>query len=448
MTLLSLTSEELQQQIESELAQNPALELVEERRCPLCHRALASMGECPICSCRLADGSDQPIVYLSQPDDYWGGDSLAAEGESEDPFAAQIDQLPVYILRQILADLPVQDRKLAAFLLQHLDDDGLLTIPLCEAARYFHVSLDRVRSVQSLIQRSDPVGVGSTSPQEAMAVQIEVLAETASVPPLAQQLISLDLALLSHKQYARLARQLKATISDVRNAAQFIARNLNPYPARAAWGGAGQPPKDISVFHRPDIIIHPLTPGIGGPLVVEIMLPLRGVLRVNPLYRTAIRETEGEKQENLRNDLERATLFVKCLQQRNHTMQRLLQILVVFQREYILNGEKYLKSITRASLAQALELHESTISRAVANKAVQLPNGRIVPLSVFFDRSLNVRSVLRELIESEPRALSDTELARLLERRGFQVARRTVAKYRAMEGILPAHLRTSIQGAR
>ena len=98
------------------------------------------------------------------------------------------------------------------------------------------------------------------------------------------------------------------------------------------------------------------------------------------------------------------------------------------------------------SLALALG-YESTISRAVANKAVQLPNGRIVPLSTFFDRSLNVRSVLRELVEAESRALSDTELAHLLEHRGFTVARRTVAKYRAMEGILPAHLRQTAQGA-
>ncbi len=446
MCLLSLTAEELQQQIESELAQIPALELVDERRCPVCHRPLLSMGECPACSCRLSDSSE-PIVYLSQPDEYWGSSGLSVEDQPEDQFAAQVDELPVYVLRQILADLPVEDRKMAAFLLQHLDDDGLLTISLSEIARYFHVPLERVQSVQFLIQRAEPIGVGSISTQEAMAVQLEVLSETMAVPPLAPKLIPLDLALLSRKQYAELARMLGASVAEIRTAAQFIARNLNPYPARSAWGVAGQSPKENSIYHRPDIIIHPLNQDSNGPLVVEIILPLRGLLRVNPLYRTAIRETSGEQQDNLKNDLERAALFVKCLQQRNHTMQRLLQILVVYQRDYILHGEKQLRSITRASLALALELHESTISRAVANKAVQLPNGRIVPLSTFFDRSLNVRSVLRELVEAESRALSDTELAHLLEHRGFTVARRTVAKYRAMEGILPAHLRQTAQGA-
>jgi len=86
-------------------------------------------------------------------------------------------------------------------------------------------------------------------------------------------------------------------------------------------------------------------------------------------------------------------------------------------------------------------VHESTISRAVSNKAIQLPNGRIVPFAKFFDRSLHIRTVLQDIIQKETHPYSDTELAVMLAELGHQVARRTVAKYRAMEGILPAHLR-------
>jgi RNA polymerase sigma-54 factor len=132
---------------------------------------------------------------------------------------------------------------------------------------------------------------------------------------------------------------------------------------------------------------------------------------------------------------------VKCLQQRNHTIQRLIQRVVTLQKDFIINGEKYLKPITRAYFSKELEVHESTISRAVANKTVQLPNKRIIPLASFFDRSLNVRTVLKTLIQDERNPLSDSELAEMLAKQGFSVARRTVAKYRAMEGILPAHLR-------
>jgi RNA polymerase sigma-54 factor len=86
-------------------------------------------------------------------------------------------------------------------------------------------------------------------------------------------------------------------------------------------------------------------------------------------------------------------------------------------------------------------VHESTISRAVANKTVQLPNKKIIPMATFFDRSLSVRAILRKIVDEERHALNDTEIRKTLESHGIYVARRTIAKYRAMEGILPAHLR-------
>ena len=125
-------------------------------------------------------------------------------------------------------------------------------------------------------------------------------------------------------------------------------------------------------------------------------------------------------------------------------MERLLIRVVTMQRDFIINGEKYLRPVTRAQISREMEVHESTISRAVANKAVQLPNKRIIPLAEFFDRSLNIRSVLKEIIESETKPYSDSDLVDLLSEKGFEVARRTVAKYRAIEGILPAHLRKAM----
>jgi RNA polymerase sigma-54 factor len=114
---------------------------------------------------------------------------------------------------------------------------------------------------------------------------------------------------------------------------------------------------------------------------------------------------------------------------------------VSIQKSFIIHGETYLEPLTRAQIAEELEVHESTISRAVANKTVQLPNKKIIPMAMFFDRSLAVRTILKNIIENEPQAWNDTELREQLENQGISVARRTVAKYRAMEGILPAHLR-------
>ncbi len=442
MALLSLTGEELHQQIEAELAANPALELVEERRCPVCHRPLESGGICPICSRPTVNSSEEPVVFISPRDDFYTHSDRSPEDYPEEPITQMTDDLPTYVLKQIAADLEPAQRGIAAYLLTHLDEDGFLTTSLLEVARYLHVSLAQVEAVKSIIQRADPIGVGSNNPREALLVQLDILQEQQVVPDLAWKIVSDGLDLLSRHQYAELARELGTSQARVQQAAHFISENLNPFPARSHWGDVRQPSASTEqVYHQPDIIISHLNGDPRNALVVEIIMPLSGMLRVSPMYKQALMQSDAGTRDNMRNDLDRASLFVKCLQQRNHTMQRMMFRLVMLQRDYILMGEKHLKPFTRARLSEELEVHESTISRAVSGKCVQLPNRRIIPLSSFFDRSLNVRTVLRDFIDQESRPLSDSELADLLAERGFNVARRTVAKYRAMEGILPAHLR-------
>jgi len=242
-----------------------------------------------------------------------------------------------------------------------------------------------------------------------------------------------------------LAHKFEVPVKQITLAAQFISENLYPFPARAHWGDIRQPAhEETQVYHQPDILINYLNDDPSKPLIVEIIMPISGTLQVNPMFKQAIKEATPETKVDLKGDLEKASLFVKCLQQRNHTMERLLMRVVSLQREFILHGEKYLKPVTRAQISREMEVHESTISRAVANKAVQMPNRRIIPLSSFFDRSLNIRSVLKEIIVAEPKPYSDSDLVELLSEKGFDVARRTVAKYRAIEGILPAHLRKAM----
>jgi len=447
MTLLSLTTDELREKIESELAANPALELIEERRCPTCHRLLPARGACPTCSSPKSDIVEEPIVFVSPREDFNFSSGAASEDMPEDNYSSTVEDLPTFVLRQIASELDPSERAIAAYFLTHLDDDGLLTINLVEIARYFHVPLSKVEEIQRKIQRAEPYGVGSCSPQEALLVQLDFLSESREVPVLARSIIEKEMGLLSRHQYAELSRAFKVSLRVIHQTVAFITDNLNPFPARSHWGDVRQstetPPQ---VYHRPDIMMSYLNDDPSKPLVIEIIMPLNGTLRVNPMFRSAIHEANQEKKDDWKNDLERAALFVKCLQQRNHTITRLMQRVASLQRNFICRGEKYLKPVTRAQLSTELGVHESTISRAVANKAVQLPNGRIVPLAMFFDRSLNVRQVLKEIIEKEGRSLSDTEISELLSKQGYQVARRTVAKYRAMEGILPAHLRRPTPG--
>jgi RNA polymerase sigma-54 factor len=165
------------------------------------------------------------------------------------------------------------------------------------------------------------------------------------------------------------------------------------------------------------------------------------------MFRQAMAQAGEGHSDEWSQDLERASLFVKCLQQRNNTVRRLMEILVTGQAEFILKGDRHLRPLTRARVAEQIGVHESTVSRAVAHKSIALPDGRIIPLAKFFDRSLSVRDRVKEIVEHEGRPLTDDEIVEMLEREGIQVARRTIAKYRAMEGILPARLRQRKQPA-
>ncbi|MFZ0534092.1 MAG: hypothetical protein WAM09_13015 [Anaerolineales bacterium] len=447
MALLELTTVELRQKVEAELARNPALELIEEFRCPTCHKILHNNRPCPTCTNAIGSSAEQPIVYLSCHEDFFAKSSPGSYPDDlpDDNFAPNREALPAYILRQIGPELSFDDRPIAVHILTSLDEDGLLTIKPIEISLYHHIPISMVEKVINLIQHADPLGVGSLSPKDALLIQLEVLAENRSVPTLAEKAIRAGIDLLSPHHLPELAWHLNIPTTQAKDIVRFISDNLNPFPARAHWGDlAGSSPSEgqENTFHFPDIIINRLSEDENSPLVVEIAMPFYGTLRVNPLFREALQQAPSDKSELWQADLEQATLLVKCLQQRNHTIVRLMQRLVVIQREFILNGDAYLKPITRADLAEELEVHESTMSRAVSDKAVQLPNRRMVPLSMFFDRSLHVRTALKQIIDQESDSLSDSQIAVLLSDMGFPVARRTVAKYRSIEGILPAHLRS------
>lgn len=448
MTLLSLTVGELRQEIDKELSQNPALELIEERHCPMCGRPLQSSGPCPVCSTARSENEEEPVVFISPREDFrYHSDSGESEYDSGEMTSAG-DDLPTFVLRQISPELEKDDRKIAAYILLSLDEDGLLAVSIASIAQYFHVPVSRVLEIQKAITHAEPVGVGSVSVKDALLVQLEVLSETQKVPALAYEMIATQMDLISRKHLSEIARNLGVSQRVVEETVHFITENLNPYPARSHWGNHRQPEEANNLaYHEPDIIITQLNDKTDSPLVVEIVLPISGTLRINPLFKSAVQQASEEKKDEWKNDLERASLFVKCLQQRNHTVLRLMKRLVTLQKDYILFGEKFLRPLTRAFFATELDVHESTISRAVSGKTVQLPNRRIVPLEKFFDRSLNIRTVLRDIISEEQHPLSDSELVSILETQGFNVARRTVAKYRAMENILPAHLRQGLSKA-
>ena len=152
MTLLELTGEELRQKIEATLASNPALELMEETRCPHCHRLLSGRRVCPSCSAPNQLNRDEPIVFVSPRRDFvTTRGQFSADDMPSEEWTAALEDLPTYVMRQIAPELDPEDRGLAAHLLTSLNEDGLLSIPLFEIAHYHHVPQSRVHSFVPLL---------------------------------------------------------------------------------------------------------------------------------------------------------------------------------------------------------------------------------------------------------------------------------------------------------
>ena len=440
MSLLALSNLELRDKVLSELAENPALELLEDRVCPGCHRRLQADAPCPVCS--LQTGPDEPIVFLSPRDAASPPQVSGVGGEQPEQDVAAPEDLALHMLQQLASDLLPADRYLAAYILSSLDEDGFLQDAPAILARTTRSELSQVQRVLDLISHADPPGLATAGPRQALLVQLDLLDPEEGINQLARRILEEAFTELGRREFDRIGHKLGVGVKKVHQAATFIQENLNPYPARAFWGSGRQPQEaDPNVYHSPDIQVSQGATNASGQLVVEIFAPVAGWLRVNPMFREAMTEKSEEVSDEWAKHIERASLFVKCMQQRNNTMRRLMELLTTEQREFILRGDRHLKPMTRARLAEKIGVHESTVSRAVSHKSIGLPDGRIIPLNRFFDRSLSVRDRIREIIGDEPKPLTDDEIVETLRREGVNVARRTVAKYRSIEGILPARLR-------
>ena len=148
-----------------------------------------------------------------------------------------------------------------------------------------------------------------------------------------------------------------------------------------------------------------------------------------------------EDRRHVQQYVSRAKMFMSNINQRRETMKKIAGALIQYQEEYLRQGVRHLRPLTRAQVASVTSLHESTVSRATAGKYVMLPNGQVVPFSDFFTASLSVKDVIKEIVEQEGRALTDREIVQRLYDQGIRVARRTVAKYRSQLRILPSKLR-------
>jgi RNA polymerase sigma-54 factor len=480
--LLQLSTLELQQEVEQMLEQNPFLETEEEAAAPESAPERVAAGErdserqdaearseTSVEAVDDAPGLDTAEFGTTEREEWENGteredfDGIAempssgGQGAEGDDFEGRerggaTESLQDHLRGQLAGmRLNAEDAAALAVLIDSLDEDGYLADSLEEIAERLagddeverQELLERLQIALKWLQSLDPPGVGARDLAECLTLQLRTLPRS-EAQAIAILVCRHHLELLARRDVKKLMAATGAD-EDLLREAQALIVALEPKPGRAFTNAEAQ----VIV---PDVIVQKAGRGWKVVLNPEVMPKLR----INDLYAQAIRGARGANGSPLGARLQEARWFVKNIQQRFDTIQRVSQAIVERQKSFLTHGAIAMKPLVLREIADELGLHESTISRVTTAKYMATLQGTF-ELKYFFGSSLHteaggnasstaVRALLKQLIAAEDPAkpLSDSQLSQMLEEQGIQVARRTVAKYREALKLAPANLRRTM----
>ena len=395
--VLALAATELELVVEREVADNPALEREEHEH--------ACLVPCAWCN---------------------GATKARPRGEEARIRAPDTDEL----LTDARVGLSPREARLAEYVLGSLDHRGLLGCSTAELAHEAGAEEEELQRALVALRAAGPVWIGARDVREALLLQLDAMGEQA--PSLARTLVEHHLGQLATGAFGSAARSLGVARAEVVEARDFIRAQLQP-PSGAIRRPDPQAPmrSDVVIFERP-----------GSGLDVDLPDARHLRVRIEPLWRDcATNAARPEAERRLATELVgRARAFSRRLDDRRRTVLEVARIAIERQSRYA-RGQGPPLPLTRSTVARVAGMHESTVSRAVAGKVVQLESGRVVPFASFFRASLGAEEALARVVAEEDRPLSDAELAGRLRVLGYPMARRTVTKYRARLGIVPHTVR-------
>jgi len=350
-----------------------------------------------------------------------------------------------------LLHLSETDELIAMLIIDGLDQDGVLTITLDDVLVSIpeehpeEVEMDEVVAVLHLIQHLDPVGVAARDLRECLTIQLNQLPGTVPWKKEALMVVADYLPYLASRDYAYLIRKTRLKEPELKRVIALI-QTLNPRP------GADISPSTTE-YIEPDVIVTKKN----NRWVVELNSKSAPRIRVNADYASMVKRADNSTDNTyLKNHLQEARWFIKSLQQRNDTLLKVSSKIVEYQRGFLEYGEQAMKPLVLHDIAEAVGLHESTISRVTTQKYMHTPAG-VFELKYFFSSHLSthaggevsstaIRALIKKLVTEENpcKPLSDSKIANLLADQGFKVARRTIAKYRESLMIPPSNKRKQL----
>ena len=339
------------------------------------------------------------------------------------------------------------DRIIGIALIDTIDDNGRLRQPVEElheslAKENDEIELDEVMAVLHRIQQFDPPGVGGHDLSECLSIQLNQLSPETPWLQEAKNVVERHISLLGNRDYALLMRRAKLKEHELQEVLQLI-QTLNPNPGEMIAS-------DNTEYIVPDVFVRK----IKGRWSVELNPDIAPKLRINSSYASLVKRADNSDDNSyLRDNLQEARWFLKSLQSRNETLMKVATKIVEHQRGFLEYGEEAMKPLILHDIAEAVEMHESTISRVTTLKYMHTPRG-IFELKYFFSSHVStasggecsstaIRALIKKLVAAEnPRKpLSDSKITAILDEQGIKVARRTIAKYREALIIPPSNER-------
>jgi RNA polymerase sigma-54 factor len=454
--LLQLSTLELNQELERFLAENPLLERDEgEEEAPGARLNGASAVSTVSVDTASPEAAPSREDDLRPTADDWyleaGGSSAARDDSDEAEYpqlAAESPSLREHLLQQLsLMALPDRDRSLVALLVDALDDDGYLTQPLEEIAAMLPAELavdpDELAIALKHLQNLDPTGVGARSPAECLELQLVAAPESTPALPIALRIVREHLPLLAARDFAKL-RKLVGCDEAVLRTAHRLIQSLNPRPGAA-----------YSAIETRYVVADVVVRKVKGVWTASLNPDAMPKLRINRVYADILQSNRGHGGQ-LTSQLQEARWLIKNVQQRFETIQRVSQSIVDRQRHFFDHGEVAMRPLVLREIADALGLHESTVSRVTTQKFMATPRG-IFELKYFFGSHVAtetggacsataIRALIKQFVAAEDakKPLSDSKISQILGQQGIVVARRTIAKYRESLHIPPVNLRKSL----
>ena len=357
--------------------------------------------------------------------------------------------LTEHLMEQLhMSGLSDEEMYVGTLLIGNLDEDGYLRhISLDEIALDAEVTLEVVEDILDVLQTFDPVGVAARSLEECLLIQ---LAREHDDSHLAQAMVRDHIHNLERKSYAKIARDLDASTDEVIDAARLIS-TLEPKPGRPFMSEEG------NSYITPDIYVRQHN----NDWIVSLNEDGLPKLRISSYYRQELqrKRAHGERDEvkdYIQGKLRNAMWLINSIHQRQSTIVKVMESILVFQRDFFDHGIEHLKPLVLRDVADDIGMHESTVSRVTTNKWVHTPRG-IFELKFFFNSSITkhggedlaseaVKAKIREIISGEDtkKPLSDARIVEILAEEDIDIARRTVAKYREMMGILSSAKRKCV----